>query len=155
MESSSGNVSLTYSPNTASAEVSFSIVGAIVTGMIGVSVDPVPQGRETQLLNYFAGSHVRTLSQLTAASSWAVLQHLPVKSNDVSIRHEGISATEFTNNHGPALVWEAAFAGRFDELMVNGTRVKATRLSLPAGREASAARVVVPPGAMVRVSIAH
>lgn len=136
-------------------EVSFSIVGAIVTGMIGVSVDPVSQGRETQLLNYFAGPYVRTLSQLPSASSWVVLQHLPVKANDVSIRHEGSSATEFTNNRGPALVWEAAFSGRFSELVVNGSRVKATQISLPAGREASVTRVVVPPGTMVRVSVAH
>jgi hypothetical protein len=136
-------------------EVSFSIVGAIVTGVMGVAVDPVPQGRETRSLDPFAGPRVRTLSQLTGATAWVVLQHLPVKANDVSIRHEGSAATEFTNHRGPALVWEAAFAGRFTELLVNGSRVATTRIDLPAGREASVTRVVVAPGAMVRVSLAH
>ena len=33
-------------------EVSFSIVGAVVTGLMGVSVDPVAPGREPELLEY-------------------------------------------------------------------------------------------------------
>ncbi len=132
-------------------EVPFSVVGAIVTGVMGVSVDPVMPGREETLLDYFANQFVMTLPQLTGNTAWAELRHLPVRANDVSVRHEGVTATVFTNNSGPALVWRAALPGRFDELVVNGSRVKASRLVLPPGREVSYARLVVAPGTSGRV----
>jgi hypothetical protein len=132
-------------------EVSFAIVGAVVTGLMGVSVDPVMPGRETQLLEYFAGQFVTTLPQLTSSTAWAELRHAPIRGNDVTIRHEGTSATVLTNNHGPAIVWEAALPGRFSQLVVNGGRVAAGRLDRPLGCEASVVRVVVAPGTSVRV----
>jgi hypothetical protein len=135
-------------------EVAFSVVGAIVTGVMGVSVDPVAPGREGELLEYFAGQSVMTLPQLTAATAWAALRHLPVRANDISVRHEGTVATTFTNDRGPAVVWRAALPGRFDELVVNGRRVKASRLTLPPGREVSVARVVVAPGTSAKVQAA-
>ena len=134
-------------------EVSFSVVGAIVSGLMGVSVDPVVPGRESVLLPYSANPHVMTLPQLPAKTVFADLRHLPVRANNISLRHEGNSATDFTNNRGPALVWQAAFPGEFTELLVNGKRVKATRLTLPAGRVVSITRVVVAPGAKVRVAV--
>ena len=132
-------------------EVSFSVVGAIVTGLMGVSVDPVMPTREGELLEYFADQVVVTLPQLTSRTAWAELRHLPVRANDVSVRHDGVTATVVTNHGGPALVWRAALPGRFDELVVNGARVKASRLVLPPGRDVSYARVVVAPGTSARV----
>jgi hypothetical protein len=134
-------------------EVSFSVVGAVVSGLMGVSVDPVTPGREAALLDYSANAHVMTLSQLTSKTAWAELRHLPVRANDIAVRHEGVSATEFTNLNGPALVWQAAFPGRFDALLVNGSRVKATRMILPPGREVTLTRVVMAPGVKVRVEV--
>jgi putative transposon-encoded protein len=134
-------------------EVSFSVVGAMVTGLMGVGVDPVTPGREAAPLDYFANQFVMTLPQLTAKTAWAELRHLPVRANDLTIRHDGVTATVFTNNRGPALVWRAAFPGRFDALVVNGVRVKATRVVLPPGREVSVARVVVAPGASAKVEV--
>jgi hypothetical protein len=134
-------------------EVSFSVVGAVVTGLMGVGVDPVTPGREAALLDYFANQFVMTLPQLTSKTAWAELRHLPVRANDLTIRHEGVTATVFTNNRGPAVVWRAAFPGRFDALVVNGVRVKATRLVLAPGREVSVARVVVAPGATAKVEV--
>lgn len=135
-------------------EVSFSVVGAVVTGVMGVSVDPVVPGRESALLEYFANPHVMTLPQLPSPSAWVELRHLPVRGNDVSVRHDGHTATTFTNNRGPALVWQAAFPGRVETLLVNGVRVKATAMTLPPGRVVSVTRVVVAPGTSVRVSTA-
>jgi hypothetical protein len=132
-------------------EVPFSVVGAIVTGLMGVSVDPVMPGRDGDLLEYFADQSVMTLPQLTPRTAWAELRHLPVRANDVSVRHDGVTATVFTNTSGPALVWRAALPGRFDELVVNGGRVKASRLVLTPGRDVSYARVVVAPGTSARV----
>jgi hypothetical protein len=132
-------------------EVPFSVVGAIATGLVGVSVDPVTPGRAGEPLEYFAGESVMTLPQLTSATAWAELRHLPVRANDVTVRHQGTTATAFTNNSGPALVWRAALPGRLDELVVNGRRVKASRLTLPPGRDVSYVRVVVAPGTTAKV----
>ena len=134
-------------------EVSFSVVGAIVTGTMGVSVDPVATGREADLVPYFANPHVMTLSQLTSQTAWAELRHLPVRANDITVRHSGQTETALTNNAGPALVWQAAFPGRFAELLVNGRRMRATPATLPGGRDASQIRLVVAPGVTARVAV--
>ncbi len=134
-------------------EVSFSIVGAVVTGLMGVSVDPVVPGHEAELLEYFAGQFITTLPQLTPRTSWAELQHVPIWGNDVTIRHDGVSATVFTNNRGPAVVWHAAFPGRFETLAVDGQRTGASHELRPPGREISFVRVVVAPGASIRVGV--
>lgn len=136
-------------------EVSFSVVGTVVSGMMGVSVDPVVPGHEAELLDYSVNAHVMTLSQLTSKTAWAELRHLPVRANDITVRHEGVSATEFTNLAGPALVWQAAFPGRFDTLLVGRLRVKATRMMLSSGQEVTLTRVVVAPGVKVRVEAPH
>ena len=96
---------------------------------------------------------IRDRSQLTPKSGWVELRHLPVRANDVTIRHDGRSASEFTNHRGPALVWQAAFPGRVSDLLVDGTRVKAVQLTVPGGRVVSVTRVVVAPGMKVRVSV--
>ncbi len=133
--------------------MAYSVVGAVVTGLMGVTVDPVTPGREAALLDYFANQFVMTLPQLTAKTPWAELRHLPVRANDLTIRHDGVTATVFTNNRGPAVVWRAAFPGRHDALIVNGARVKAARLVLPPDREVSFARVVVAPGTNAKVEV--
>jgi len=134
-------------------EVSFSIIGAIVTGLMGVSVDPVAPGREEELLDYFAGRFVMTLPQLTGQTAWAELRHLPVRGNDISVRHEGQAASVFTNNRGPAVVWRAAFPGAFDTLVVNGDPVKARRETRPVDHVVSWVRVVVGAGNSARVEV--
>ena len=132
-------------------EVSFSVVEAIVTGVMGISVDPVQVGREAELLRYFDNPAVSTLAQLPPAATFVELRHLPVRANDVTVRHEGAAATMVTNHRGPALIWQPMFAGRHATLLVNGVRTKATAMTLPAGREVSVARVVVAPGVTARV----
>ena len=134
-------------------EVSYAVVGAVVTGLMGVSVNPVAPGRESELLPYFAGDFVTTLPQLTGATAWAELRHLPVRANDVSVRHDGAAATAFTNHRGPAIVWRAAFPGRHAELLVNGARVKATPQVRPPARDTSWVAVVVAPGTTARVQL--
>jgi hypothetical protein len=134
-------------------EVPYAIVGAVVTGLMGVSVDPVTPGRESELLEYFANPFVMTLPQLSPGTAWVEVQHLPVRANDVTVRHIGQSASVFTNNHGPAVVWRAAFPGRFGELIVNGERIKATAEVRPPGRAISVVRVVVAPGASAKVEV--
>ena len=93
-------------------EVSFSVVGAFVTGLSSVSAwDPA---RRTRNLNcsYFADQFVMTMPRLTPATAWAELRHLPVRANDVTIRHEGVSATDsHETTAAPPSSGRAAFPG--------------------------------------------
>ncbi len=133
--------------------MSFSVIGAIANGLVGISVDPVTPGREDRLLEYFANQAVTTLPALTAQTAWAELRHVPVRANDITVRHEGQATTTFTNNSGPAIVWRAAFPGRFATLLVDGKPTKAAAEARPEGREISFVRVVVAPGVSVRVEV--
>lgn len=94
-------------------EVSFSVVGAITTGVMGVSIIP---GAEKE---------IQTLPGLTAKTSWAEMRNLPVGRNRVVIRHVGIHDSTLTNLSGPALIWRAAFPGIHHQLLVNGRRTEA------------------------------
>lgn len=136
-------------------EVSFAVVGAMVTGVFGVSVDPVTPGREHALLPIAGLPQVFTLSQLTRATQWAELAHLPVRDNDITLRHDGQTVSVLTNNRGPALIWRAAFPGRITSLLVNGTPRKAAHQQLTLGRVVSVVRVVVAPGHHVRVAVSR
>ena len=92
-----------------------------------------------------------TFPQLTSRTSWAEIQNPPVKSNQISVRHEGTTKSVLTNQRGPALIWRATLPGSFDVLMLNGKRMKATQQQLPVGRNVSWVRVAVAPGNSVTV----
>ena len=132
-------------------EVPFSVVGAIVTGLMGVRLDPVMPGKEGELLPYFAGQFLMTVPQLGTATAAAELKHLPIRANLVSVRHDGARASSFTNERGPALVWTAALPGVHETLLVNGRATRAARVKLPGERDASFVRVVVAPSVTARV----
>lgn len=88
-------------------EVSYSVVGAIVTGLMGITVLA-----ESPLLAAEQGQYVdrviRTLAGLTPATGWAELRHLPVRANLVSVRHDRPRTSTFTNERGPSLLWQDA-----------------------------------------------
>ena len=94
-------------------EVSYSEIGAITTGVMGVSIVP---GLERQ---------VETLPGLTTETAWAEMRNLPIGRNLIAIRHEGIRESVFTNLTGPALIWRAAFPGIHHQLLVNGKQTEA------------------------------
>lgn len=94
-------------------EVSFSEIGAITTGVMGVSIVP---GDEMQ---------IETLPGLTEKTAWAEIRDLPIGSNRVSIRHDGVGNSKITNVSGPALIWRAAFPGLHQYLLVDGKETAA------------------------------
>jgi hypothetical protein len=76
-------------------EIVFSVVGAVATGMAGISPD--------------ARNHiVETLSRLPKAVDWLKLSHLPILWNDVTVQHRGLESS-FTNQAGPPVHWKASF----------------------------------------------
>jgi len=94
-------------------EVSYSEIGAITTGVMGVSIVP---GAEKA---------VETLSGLTTKTPWAELRNLPVGRNLIAIRHDSLHKSTLTNLAGPALLWRAAFPETHQQLLVNGKRTAA------------------------------
>lgn len=93
-------------------EVSYAVIGAITTGLMGVTLEGSDSG-------------VRTLPNLTAATAWAELDHIPVRANELNIRHDGVTKTTVTNSKGPSLAWRACFPGSFTALLVNGKTMAA------------------------------
>jgi hypothetical protein len=105
-------------------EVSFSVLGSIASGMMGIDVD----ARERT---------VTTLSRLTAAVAWARMEIVPVLDSFITVRHEGVNATVCENISGPPHFWRACFPCRTDCLIVDGRRTPADTLPGPNGQETS------------------
>jgi hypothetical protein len=133
-------------------EVSYSVVGAIVTGTMGINVAP-PSPMESLTRGDYVEILVKTLSGLTKQTPWAELRNLPMRRNEISVRHDGIEKTTLTNQSGPSLIWQAEFAGSFPTLLVNGKPLKATAGKEYVDRVTSWVRVPVGAGDAVTVEI--
>jgi hypothetical protein len=135
-------------------EVSYSVIGAMVTGLMGIRVEPT-----LPLSDIVAGKRfntvVSTLPQLTAKTSWAELRNLPVHGSVISVRHEGNRSTSLTNNGKSALSWKAAFPGSFPILLVDGSPRKAHHESRHADRTVTWIESAVPPGSTIQVKVAE
>ena len=124
-------------------EVSYSVIAAIVTGMMGVEV--VEDGAAGHPL-------VRTISRLQTKSETAALRGLSIRQNLVDLEHRGDRSSTLTNRSGDTIHWQAAFSGKIPALMVNGNPVSA-RLSFDAVHAPVSSIVIeVPVGATVSVS---
>jgi hypothetical protein len=131
-------------------EVSYSVIGALVTGLMGIRVEPT-----FPLTDIVAGKRfetaVETLPQLTSKTGWAELSNLPVQGNVISVRHEGNRSTRLTNHGKSALNWKAAFTGSFETLLVDGKPLKAHADPKHFGRTVTWIALTVPPGSTVEV----
>lgn len=88
-------------------EVSFSAIGAIAGGLMGI------KPRASQNL-------VETFPRLTSQLGWAEMNSIPVFGNKISVRHNGIKETVFTNNSGNEILWQASFPVISNVLSLNG-----------------------------------
>jgi hypothetical protein len=127
-------------------EASYAVVGAIVTGMMGIEVVLAEPRKALQEPMYVEGT-VRTLPRLTVKTRWAELRHVPIRANEISVRHDGLSKTTLTNAGGPALIWNACFPGSHGKLLANGKAVKAKPSGTgPNGQPTSCTTIVVGSG---------
>jgi hypothetical protein len=134
-------------------EVSFSVVGSFVTGLMGVELE-ARSPTEALVKGHHVDQILTTLPQLTAKTAWAEIRHVPVRANDISVRHDGTLKTTLTNNRGPSFLWKARFMGTHETLLVNGEPVKATGDELFAdGPEISWVRVTMGAGEQATVEI--
>ena len=129
-------------------EVSYAVIGAIVSGLIGVTVEPSPRGASLKEAPEIV---VKTYPGLTTQTAWAELRHLPVRKNEINVRQEGTRETTLTNLHGPVLTWKAMLQGTFESLLVDGKLVRARTEQLPLGRSGSWIRVAVGAGKTAKV----
>jgi hypothetical protein len=105
-------------------EVSFALVGAVATGLMGVEPDA-----RTRM--------VATRSRLTGKTEWCELRNIPVFDSVVDVRHDGRRATSFAVRSGGSVTWKAVVDGSWKELRVNGVAHEALRGRDEAGRPIS------------------
>ena len=125
-------------------EVSYAVVGAVVTGLMGIELAPADPQRSLGE-GLYVDRVVRTWSRLTSRTRWAELKGLPVRSNLLSVRHDGLSKTTLTNMSGPSLVWNACFEGLHQQLLADRKEVAGTAATLN-GRSVSCTSVPVGAG---------
>ena len=131
-------------------EVPYSIIGTVVTGTMGINVESA-SALLSSVEGHWVETSIQTLSGLGKNIAWAELRNLPIRANEVTVRHEGGRKTVFTNQSGPALVWVARFPGSHDNLLVNGRSMKARIEKAPLSRTSSWVRVTVGGGGTVTV----
>ena len=128
-------------------EVSYAIIGAIVTGMMGVDV-----ASPLQLQRSSASDHravISTLPHLSRKSPWVEMDHLPVRGNVIDIRHDGSKSSSLTNVSGPALVWRPSFYGRSPFVIVDGKKAVAVQTTDSQGRTVGTTNILVAPNSTI------
>jgi len=134
-------------------EASFAAIGAVVTGLMGISLEVHPPD-EALTWGGYVDRILTTIPGLTGSTAWAELEHLTIRANVISARHEGTTRTILTNNSGPSLLWKARFPGSFESLRVDGRPVQATRDEIfPGGPEISWVTVTVGAGEAIEVEV--
>jgi hypothetical protein len=121
-------------------EVSYSVIGNLGAGLMGIHPS-------------FHAEEIETYPQLTAETKWAVLHHVPVGHNVISVKHTQAGATTFLNESGPEVVWRASLPGRSPTLLVDGARVRAESATRAGGTVESFRSVHVGSGETRVVSV--
>jgi hypothetical protein len=93
-------------------EVSFTIVGSTVTGLMGIS--PQKQSRT-----------VETFSSLPEGTEWAEIEGVPIFDNRITIRQTQRQKTLLKNSSGAGVTWRASFPGTYKKLIVDGVAHRA------------------------------
>ena len=121
-------------------EVSFAVIGAITSGLMGIQADARARTIETR-------------SGLTAATLFAELRDCPVFDGTLTVRHEGRGRTSMTFRGARPVTWKAAFDGLRSTLDVDGRPRAATTGPDLAGRPISWVLIEVAAGHKVTVSV--
>ena len=131
-------------------EVSYAIIGSIVTGLMGVNVVP----EDNQGPNHWLGRNlvIQTLPRLPGHTSEVELDKLPVRQNVINVRHVRNQSSSMANVSGPQLTWRASFDGSIAYLLVNGKKVQAKIESTPLATRVTYVDIPVAPGQTVTVA---
>ena len=121
-------------------EVSYSVISALMNGVMGVE----PGKNED-------GYDIQTLSRPLFDGDDNSVRSLRIRQNLIDIRHVGRVSTQFVNRSGPILRWKAAFEGPAKRLFVNGQPMLAHESTLLDGEHISWVTVRVPSGTSMTV----
>ncbi len=133
-------------------EVPFTRVGDIVSGTMGITLE-AESPLQSSIAGYWVETIIKTLPGIGTKIAWAELRNLPIRAAEVTVRHEGTRKTVFTNQRGPAVIWQATFDGAYPTLLVNGRPGKASSEKSPQGRVTSWVRISVGGGGTVTVEV--
>jgi hypothetical protein len=121
-------------------EVSYAMIGAIASGLMGINPEASIEG-------------VETLSRLTSKTEWVELKGIPVLGRLITVRHQSKYRSEFTLENGAPITWLAQFYGEHKVLLVDGKQEESVRLDTPGGQIKSQVSVTVKPGRKVIVCV--
>jgi hypothetical protein len=113
-------------------EVSFAVVGAMVSGLMGI------EPGETE-------GAVATLSRLTVNDSWAEMRSVPVHSRMIDVRHTGRNESVLSNRSDKSITWTARFYSKLGILKVDGKSIAAKKGTDAAGDVFDYVEVIVGP----------
>lgn len=113
-------------------EVSYGMVEGIISGAMGI----VPSASQKRVV---------TMPQITG-DNYLQVNNLPMLGGTVSVRHNDNNTSAFVNNTPDAITWEAAFAGDYENILVNGKSVKAQKRTDAMGCTISFAEVKLSKG---------
>jgi len=122
-------------------EVSYAVIAAIVSGVIGLSPGPISGDYD-----------ISTISRLPTGHDQAALTRVSILQNQLDVTHTGTSTTLLKNTSGPALSWRAEFPGTLTDVKVDGKAVSAKHSTIAEGIAISWTDVTVAPGATVVVT---
>ncbi|MBX3085468.1 MAG: hypothetical protein KF716_27785 [Anaerolineae bacterium] len=121
-------------------EVSYSVIGAFINGLMGI------QG-------YAETRTIRTLPNLTEATEWISIEHLPIFDNAITVTHRGNTVTTLCNEHGAALLWAANFVSDSNIVLINGEAKSAKQIIGSDGRRQASVEIQVKAKETVTVAI--
>jgi hypothetical protein len=130
-------------------EVSYAILGSVVTGMMGVNVVPA----ESPVADHMLSQNVviQTLPRLSENTPEAALDRLPIRQNVIGVRHVRNRSSSITNESGPSFTWRAGFDGSIQHFLVNGKQVRAKAEQTTTGTTMSYVDVTLTPGKTITV----
>jgi len=132
-------------------EIPFTWIGDLVNGTMGINL-VFTSPLQSAVKGNWVEVMVQTRPALASTVSWAELRNLPMRANALAVRHDGNRKTRFTNQHGPALIWQPTFDGAHPTLLVNGKPMKAA-LETNAASVVSSVRVIVGAGGTSTVEV--
>jgi hypothetical protein len=115
---------LSRCPRREYPEVSFSVVGAVTTGLMGIDLEPVPPAGALRS-GMYVDRILTTFPRLPDADGWARMDGVRVRGNVVSVRHDGSARTTLINVAGPSLIWRPRFPGSWRSVTADGIEQKA------------------------------
>ncbi|MFJ6011396.1 hypothetical protein [Streptomyces sp. NPDC092952] len=123
-------------PNGDYPEVSYTLLGQTVEGLMGVAPDA-------------PATSLSTRSRLPAGMDWLQIKDIGIGKNTFTLRHDGAGRSTLTNGTGPAAyTWQARFPGNHPKIKVNG-KARPAKTSKADGETYSYIEVEVRPGRTV------